>query len=355
MKRLIINFARVGDMVLIIPLLRLLAQDAALELVGRPWSRAVLGHQPFLAAIHTLAQPYRGHGPLDRLLYGAPLTRLADELRAAAFDEIVTFRQESPKVLAWMRGFAGAARIRVLDSGIRAGALSSHPIDMYRACLASAGFAVEAFDPIPRLQVDPAARERARARVRALGERVVSLQAGSSLTHRWWRRRPNLKGLTAAQWAELLARLFADGDCDGVILHGSPLERAEAEAIRAAVEPRWRPLVHDWTGQAPLEDLPGIFSAVRALLSVDTGPAHIAAAVGCPCLVVYGPSDPARWLPRGPGLIVPLVGSAPCQFCVETPQFRRCRRNICLESLSAAAIHAGWLRLRAGLPARAPA
>ncbi len=355
MKRLLINFARVGDMVLMIPLLRLLAQDASLDMVGRPWARSVLDHQAFLRRIHVLAQPYRGHGPVDGLLYGGALRQLGAELRQEGFDEIVTFRQESSKVTAWMRSFAGAARIRVLDSGIREGAVSSHPIDMYRACLRAGGFAVEAFDPVPRLSVEPQALARAKARVRTLGSQVLSLQAGSSLTHRFWRRRPNLKGLQPAQWAGLLDRLFAHQETDGVILHGSALERREAQAIRAAVCARWRPLVHDWTGQAPLEELPGIFSSVRALLSVDTGPAHIAAAVGCPVLVVYGPSDPARWAPRGPGPIVPLLGSAPCQFCVETPLFRRCRANVCLTTLSQERIHAAWLTLKSRLADGAPA
>ncbi len=287
------------------------------------------------------------------MVYGAPLRRLARALAERGYDEIITFRQESPKVLRWMRSFAGAATVRTLDSGLRTGAISSHPIDMYRAALAAGGFDVAAFDERPLLAVDPAALERTRARVRALGARVVSLQAGSSLTHRWWRRRPNLKGLAPAQWAGLIARLVADGDADAIILHGSRLERREAQAVRAAVAPSLRARVHDWTGRAPLEDLPGIFSHVRALLAVDTGPAHIAAAVGCPTLVFYGPSDPRRWLPRGHGPVAFALGSAPCQFCVETPLFRTCRRNVCMEALTAEAIHAAWARLRAHIPAEA--
>jgi heptosyltransferase-2/heptosyltransferase-3 len=349
MKRLVINFARVGDMVLIIPFLRHLARDAQLELLGRPWGRAVLDGQSWLRAIHVLATPYRGHGTFDGLIYGAPLRALAAELRARAFDEIVVFKQESAKVMAWMRSWAGTSRVVTLDSGIMGGA-STHPVDMYREALKQAGYDVAAYDPVPRIEVSAERSARGHARVAALGARVLSLQAGSSLTHRWYRRRPNLKGLTPGQWAGLLTRLFREGEADAVILHGSALEKREARAIVAAMPPELQPRLHDWTGNAPLEELPGIFTHVRALLSVDTGPAHIAAAVGCPALVVFGPSDPQRWKPRGPGHVEALVGSAPCQFCVETPRFRSCRANVCLSTLDEAAIHSAWLRLRARLP-----
>jgi ADP-heptose:LPS heptosyltransferase len=84
----------------------------------------------------------------------------------------------------------------------------------------------------------------------------------------------------------------------------------------------------------PLGDLPALLAACRACVSVDTGPAHIAAAVGCPLLTIFGPSDPARFAPRGPGRSALLVGSAPCQFCLGTPRFRTCRANVCLTGVS---------------------
>jgi ADP-heptose:LPS heptosyltransferase len=34
-------------------------------------------------------------------------------------------------------------------------------------------------------------------------------------------------------------------------------------------------------------------------LGHDSGPAHVAAAVGCPCVLVFGPTDPAMWAPQG--------------------------------------------------------
>jgi heptosyltransferase-2/heptosyltransferase-3 len=46
------------------------------------------------------------------------------------------------------------------------------------------------------------------------------------------------------------------------------------------------------------------------MVSVDTGPAHIAAALGCPLIVLYGDASPRNWLPRSASgsEVIPLGG-----------------------------------------------
>ncbi len=56
----------------------------------------------------------------------------------------------------------------------------------------------------------------------------------------------------------------------------------------------------------------GVYAALLAraavMVSNDTGPAHMAAAVGAPLVSVMGPSDPALWRPRGPAERVQVLG-----------------------------------------------
>jgi heptosyltransferase-2/heptosyltransferase-3 len=350
MRRLLVDFARVGDLVMVTPILRHLARDGEVELLARAWAAPLLAGQPGLAAVHVLAKPYRGLAGLGRLLFGANHRRIEGALRARGFDELVVFKGEHPAIRAWIESWRGAVPVRTITR--KGEGAPRHVVDANLRALESGGFPVADFDPLPRLAVAPAALAAARARLRPLGERVVALQAGSSLTHSWWRKQPNLKGLAAAQWAGLIARLSDARQADAFVLHGSAPEGREAGAIRAALRPDLRARVHDWTGRVPLAELPAVLAASYATISVDTGPAHIAAAVGCPLLVLFGPTDPAVFQPRGAGAVELLLGSAPCQFCHGSRLFKTCRSNVCLNTLSTEVLGAAWDRLQARVAAQ---
>ena len=51
-----------------------------------------------------------------------------------------------------------------------------------------------------------------------------------------------------------------------------------------------------------------LLEQAHSLVSVDTGPAHAAAALGCPLVVMFGAASPAKWRPIGPGTITVLGG-----------------------------------------------
>lgn len=100
-----------------------------------------------------------------------------------------------------------------------------------------------------------------------------------------------------ARFADLAARLRARGLAVAVV--GSRAETPLAAAIPGAI---------DLTGQTDLFALAAL--AARAALAVgnDTGPMHLAAAMGARCVVLFGPaSDPALTAPRGPGGVWPVV------------------------------------------------
>jgi ADP-heptose:LPS heptosyltransferase len=62
------------------------------------------------------------------------------------------------------------------------------------------------------------------------------------------------------------------------------------------------------TGQTDLIAVAAISARARLAVGNDTGPMHLAAAMGCPCLVLFsGDSDPALTAPRGPGGAWPVV------------------------------------------------
>jgi len=105
----------------------------------------------------------------------------------------------------------------------------------------------------------------------------------------------------AGHFGELATVLHGRGLTPVVL--GTRAEAPLAGAIRAAC-----PATVDLTGRTTLADIAGL--ARRAALAVgnDTGPMHLAAAVGCPCVVLFSAdSDPALTAPRGPGGTWPVV------------------------------------------------
>ncbi len=82
-------------------------------------------------------------------------------------------------------------------------------------------------------------------------------------------------------------------------------------------------------GRTRLRDLIGIFSECAVAFGPDSGPMHIAAAVGCPVVSLWGATTPERSAPWGYAEYV-IRGEIPCHACYlrECPIGRECMRRI---------------------------
>jgi heptosyltransferase I len=83
-----------------------------------------------------------------------------------------------------------------------------------------------------------------------------------------------------------------------VLVHG-PGERSVAEDVARTAGPA-RPAVIATT----IEELMGLLAHARCLVAVDSGPLHLAAALGTPVVGLYGPTDPARNGPFASGAVI---------------------------------------------------
>lgn len=91
-----------------------------------------------------------------------------------------------------------------------------------------------------------------------------------------------------------LARMLAGNGLAPVIV-GSAADAALASAIASSCPGAW-----DLTGQTSLLDLAGLASRARLAVGNDTGPMHLAAAMGCRCVVLFSEdSNPALTAPVG--------------------------------------------------------
>jgi len=106
----------------------------------------------------------------------------------------------------------------------------------------------------------------------------------------------------------------------------------------------------------PLETLLGILEKADVFLGHDSGPMHLAAAVGTPVVALFGPTAPARAGPRGSPFI-PLYAALECSPCPLYFTRERCHRghNYCMDGFRpsdvAAAVELSVERRR--LPRRA--
>ncbi|HWG96087.1 MAG TPA: lipopolysaccharide heptosyltransferase II [Nitrospira sp.] len=111
---------------------------------------------------------------------------------------------------------------------------------------------------------------------------------------------------------------------DPVVMIGSADERAYTNRLMALTD---RPFV-DLSGEIPLGCLPALLSTATAMITNDSGPMHIAAALGVPIITMFGPTSAIRTGPYGAGHHV-LAGQVSCSPCFS----RVCRHDPELECL----------------------
>jgi heptosyltransferase-3 len=92
-----------------------------------------------------------------------------------------------------------------------------------------------------------------------------------------------------------LARRIREAGWPVVSLAG-PADGPVVEALLAAGALTEDHLARNW----PLPNIAGLLSLARVTLGNDSGPTHLAAAVGCATVAVFGSTDPLVWAPVGP-------------------------------------------------------
>jgi heptosyltransferase-2/heptosyltransferase-3 len=166
----------------------------------------------------------------------------------------------------------------------------------------------------PRLYVlESECRERdAWLRTRGfLGRELILIQPGNHRTMgprraRWRRLNTDNKWWPIERWAQLLQRIHGERPDAILLLRGSREEVPMLEEIQAATE-----LTCVGTAGTTLRQLYSLCEAASSMVSVDSGPAHAAAALSVPLAVLYGAEPPLHWLPRSPGgsPVVPAGGA----------------------------------------------
>jgi ADP-heptose:LPS heptosyltransferase len=127
---------------------------------------------------------------------------------------------------------------------------------------------------------------------------LILIQAGNKRTMRGWlrRRASNTKYWPEERWAEVIRALHAERPEAAIVLLGVAQEfTLNAQIMRRANVPG----LHNAARDLPIGILLPLLERATSLVSVDTGPAHAAAALRCPTVALFGTSDPVLYRPGG--------------------------------------------------------
>jgi heptosyltransferase-2/heptosyltransferase-3 len=167
--------------------------------------------------------------------------------------------------------------------------------------------------PRPRLYLFPEELTAAHAWLAQQGWRgreIILVQPGNFRTmsaRRDKRRHVDNKAWPLENWVALLRRL-AEARPEAVLLVcGAPQEATMIAQIVSATG-----LGRVFSAALPLRPFLGLCRLAHSMISIDSGPAHVAAALGVPLTVMYGAESPQKWLPcSAEGTAVLAVGGPP--------------------------------------------
>ena len=248
------------------------------------------------------------------------------DLRAAGFDLVVDlqglFRSGA---MAWLTGCSrrvGFANARegspfFYTQRVAVPTGSMHAVDRYLLVTEALG---AARPKEPRFEFIDRAEDRQAVEtlLTAAGLAGVLPWVAMNVSARW-----ETKRWPPQHFAEAADQLAEAGI--PIVFMGGPAERPETRAVMA----RMRTKSVDLTGQTPVGLLPSLLRRAAVLVTNDSGPMHIAAAVGTPVVALFGPTDPVRTGPYGRGHVV-LSNPVECRPCFR----RECSRAVTLECLT---------------------
>jgi lipopolysaccharide heptosyltransferase I len=161
-----------------------------------------------------------------------------------------------------------------------------HVIEQYLALLAPLGITERRMEFT--LPVTPAAETIIDEWLAGAGlkprRRLVVLNPGAGRPDKRW---------PLTHYTELARRLVQDAGAHVVVTWG-PGEEAAARAIAGGAPATAAP-------PTDLTTLPALLRRASVMVAADTGPLHMAAALGTPCVGLYGPTSAERNGPYGPG------------------------------------------------------
>ncbi len=305
---LLLRIERIGDLLMVLPAIadvRALAPEAEIDLVVGSWNAALAGAVPAVTHVRTLDAAWlaRDGGGIGL----ASLVRAGLLWRGTGYDLAINFEPDLRSNLllamsgaAWTAGYASGGGGHLLDVALDY-ETADHTTDNARRLVQSVFGRAPAHRRGGDLVVPVEAHQRAAALILHARRPLVGLHVSGGRAIKQWE--PD-------RFAETAARLVTATGAT-IVLTGSHADRPIVDRVKSRLPAA---NVIDVAGESDLLTVAAIIDTLDLLITGDTGPMHLAAAVGTPIVAVFGPSDPARYAPRGIHDRVVRV-ALPCSPC----------------------------------------
>jgi heptosyltransferase I len=277
---LLLRLGSLGDVMHALPAasaLRDTFPDARIDWVVDPkWARLLSGNPDLTNVVEADRKTAGGIASTVRRLRAANYT-CAIDFQGLYKSALLAFASGSSRRIGFQRTYAreGFASWFYTE---RLNPRGAHKVEHNLTLAEAAGARKSA----PRFPIAIHAEDEARV-ARELGERDITqffvLNPGGGWRSKCW---------PAERYGELHARIFEKFGLRGVVSYGPGEEDLAQAVIQAAgiSAPAAIPL--------DLGPLMALFQRAKFVVSADTGPLHLAAALGTPVVGLFGPTDPAR-------------------------------------------------------------
>jgi heptosyltransferase II len=264
------------------------------------------------------------------------LSETVKTLRARRFDLAVLFQNAFEAALV---SCLGGARLRIGYAEQWRGLLLTHKLhrgpkhrnrhqvndyldivaECERACLGSE-FKAKDSNPVPAITASARQKDAARELLECFGvetgsRSLIAINAGATNSR--------AKCWPAERFAALADRLVKEMNAQ-IVLIGAPTELEYADNVISQMETNG---VADLTGKTAMVELIGLLDLCDLVVSNDTGPAHIAAALGRPTITLFGPTNEFETAPAGE---IMRAAGIECAGCMQRdcPIDHRCMTRI---------------------------
>jgi len=308
----ILRSGAIGDILMTTPAVRAIAEHFGTSdidyIVGRG-RREVLSGIPYLRRIIEFGP--RGEDVKPRNLFP-----FLAELRREQYDLFINF-QTHIKTSIIMLG-SGAPRVLFFKKDRRpqrATGKPRHAIDDFLKELRPLGIR-DVQDRRMDFVVPPEAHDRVASLLRGEGigpdePILIANPGGTRLINRW----------PPEKYVAFLDRMAKEMPDVRLILSGGPDDVERAGGIAASVRDTTRVL--NLAARLEIKETGALLARTNVLVTPDTGPMHIASALGTPMVVLSGAADPDRTGPLSPRDLVVINRELPCVPCGD----RTCRRG----------------------------